>query len=714
MSQKGRRRLSLTCIVIGALALSLAVPLAYLDRNVFEPQGFADNAAQTLQNDAVRGELSAEITSALVAADPQAVSFVPLIRSVSDTVLKSSQAASLMRRAAVETHNAVFSQTKGSVIIDLANVGVIAFEFLKTQDAKLGRDLSQPQQIALKLSDRSLTLSAVRAAEAVRLLAFVLPLLALALFAAALVIDRHDRRHAALNIGIAMLLVGTLTYAGSLIVRAFVVYGADGSQRDVAAGIYDAFMGSFVLWAGGVALAGAIVAASAASLGGRIEPADIPAFLWGRITREPDRQWKLVVGALALVLVGIWIIGDPIGAVRFVTVAFGSWLIFAGAVTLLRLVIGPEPDDLPRTRAMRRSLIPALVASVVVVIGTATILGSTIDSRARPEPKVNDNPGCNGFVELCDRRLDEVTLAATHNSESSAQALFLNPNHGIDIASQLELGVRGLLIDAYLGQRNDEGTVRTDLAPKAVDAVEAKIGVDGLAAAQRLAGSVAFGPVAGDTELYLCHVLCELGALKAVDVFREIRDWMDRNPREVLMIVIEDAAPTADIKRELEAGGLAELASAVPIRAGLPTPTLRELIDSGRRLLVMAEDKGDATGWYRRAFEVLQETPFAFTSPAQLELESSCRVNRGGTRPPLFLVNHWVESYPPRPRDATIVNEREFILRRARECARIRDRTPTLIAVDFVERGDLIGAVDVLNGVSEGAGGTSSGTPQTP
>jgi cob(I)alamin adenosyltransferase len=163
------------------------------------------------------------------------------------------------------------------------------------------------------------------------------------------------------------------------------------------------------------------------------------------------------------------------------------------------------------------------------------------------------------------------------------------------------------------------------------------------------------------------------------------------------MIVIEDAAPTADIKRGLEEGGLAELASAVPITAGEPTPTLRSLIDSVRRLLVMAEDKGDATGWYRRAFDVLQETPFAFTSTAQLERPDSCRPNRGGTRPPLFLVNHWVENYPPRPRDASVVNEREFIVRRARECARIRDRTPTLIAVDFVERGNLIGAVDELN-----------------
>ncbi len=53
----------------------------------------------------------------------------------------------------------------------------------------------------------------------------------------------------------------------------------------------------------------------------------------------------------------------------------------------------------------------------------------------------------------------------------------------------------------------------------------------------------------------------------------------------------------------------------------------------------------------------MQETPFAFTSVGLLRSPTSCRPNRGGTTPPLFLMNHWVESYPPRPRDADVVNK---------------------------------------------------------
>lgn len=711
MSPATRRRVSVACIIAGTIALLVGLPFAYLDRNVFEARGFAGNVAASLQDDAVREQVTNDISDALVSADPQAVSFLPVIRTVVDSLLASERSAAIVRAAAVETHNAVFSQSEGSVVIDLANLGIVALEFLGTQNPGLAAQLSRPREIALKVADRSLTSDAIERADRVRTLAAILPPLAVLLFGTALLIV-PNRRRAALDVGTAIFVTGVLLFAAYLIVGGVLLLGSEGLERDVISGIWDAFTRDFMLWCALLASAGGIVAAAAASVIGELDPARLPQLLWGRITREPDATWKLVLGAVALILVGAAIIADPLGAVRLGAGVFGAWLVFAGTVTLLRLLIGPDVD-LPldvSARKLRRRLLPAVLAGLAIVGGGALLFGLVLDSRARPDPVVSASTGCNGFDELCDRPLSDVTLPATHNSESSAQALFLNPNHGIDIRSQLELGVRGLLIDAYLGQRNEQGTVRTDLAPKAVEAAEAQIGPEGLAAAQRLAGSVAFGPIAGGKQLYLCHVLCELGAVEADDAFREIRDWMELNPRELLVIIIEDAAPTADIKRELEQSGLAELASDEPIEAGEPAPTLRTLIDSGRRLIVAAEEKGDPSGWYRRAFELFQETPYGFTTTSELGREGSCAANRGGLGRPLFLVNHWVEAYPPRPRDASVVNERGFITRRARRCEAARDATPTLIAVDFVERGDLIGAVDELNGLSR----TASGAPAAP
>jgi hypothetical protein len=136
-------------------------------------------------------------------------------------------------------------------------------------------------------------------------------------------------------------------------------------------------------------------------------------------------------------------------------------------------------------------------------------------------------------------------------------------------------------------------------------------------------------------------------------------------------------------------------------------PTLREMIDRNQRVVLLAEEKAGAAPWYHPAYEAItQETPYSFSRPAQLTdpstLGATCRPNRGPAEgAPMFLVNHWITTDPaPRPSNAADVNAYEPLLRRLRECRRIRDHIPNLVAVDFYRQGDLLRAVDALNGVS--------------
>ena len=63
-------------------------------------------------------------------------------------------------------------------------------------------------------------------------------------------------------------------------------------------------------------------------------------------------------------------------------------------------------------------------------------------------------------------------------------------------------------------------------------------------------------------------------------------------------------------------------------------------------------------------------------------------------------MNHWISTDPiPLPSNAAKVNAYDPLLRRARECQRMRKHLPNLIAVNFYRRGDLFGVVDTLNGV---------------
>ena len=52
---------------------------------------------------------------------------------------------------------------------------------------------------------------------------------------------------------------------------------------------------------------------------------------------------------------------------------------------------------------------------------------------------------------------------------------------------------------------------------------------------------------------YLCHGFCELGARPLADALRDIRDFLVENPGEVVLIVIEDYVPPADIARGVRA-----------------------------------------------------------------------------------------------------------------------------------------------------------------
>ena len=81
-------------------------------------------------------------------------------------------------------------------------------------------------------------------------------------------------------------------------------------------------------------------------------------------------------------------------------------------------------------------------------------------------------------------------------------------------------------------------------------------------------------------------------------------------------------------------------------------------------------------------------------------LPASCKPNRGPAAAPVFLLNHWISTDPvPRPSDAKKVNAYDPLLQRARECQRLRDHVPNLVAVNFYRQGDLFRVVDTLNGV---------------
>ena len=195
--------------------------------------------------------------------------------------------------------------------------------------------------------------------------------------------------------------------------------------------------------------------------------------------------------------------------------------------------------------------------------------------------------------------------------------------------------------------------------------------------------------------VYMGHGFCELGATSLVETLGRMRDFLVANPGEILIIVIQDEGVTPeDIAKCFEESGLIDFVYRGPVTG--PWPTLREMVESDQRVVVMAENNSAGVPWYHQAFEVMQETPYTFKDTT----EFSEKPNRGGPGGTLLLMNHWIESTPmPKPSNAEVVNAYDFLLRRARRCQAVRGKLPNLVAVDFYATGDLIRVTRTLNGI---------------
>jgi len=328
------------------------------------------------------------------------------------------------------------------------------------------------------------------------------------------------------------------------------------------------------------------------------------------------------------------------------------------------------------------------------VIALTSIL-TTADAR---NPHAAGGNGCNGSIKLCDRALDEVAFGATHNSYAGANYKgFLFPEQDNKIPQQLEAGVRGLWIDTYYGIPGKRVYTDTSkLDPALIAQIRQTLGKKFYEAGNRLRAQIAKPPADAKPRIYLCHGFCELGAVDAKKTFEEIAEFMAENPREVLIIDIEDYTTPEDTQALIEKTGLADYIYKGP--QGPPWPTLQEMIDSGGRILLVAEHMEGGADWYRRFATTMQETPFQFKKPADM----SCRGGRGSRSTTIFLINNWIDTDPtPKPSNAAVVNARDFLVKRANKCERQRDRFPNLLNVDFYKQGDLFGALDELNGVHE-------------
>ena len=696
---------SVVLIVLGALLLVAGTVAFYAREQVIDRRAFADRAVEALDEDELREVVGREIVAyAVDRGSSDLVAARPLLESVVGTLMQTEPFRRVFRAAAAEANRAFFDRDRENVLFDLGDAAEIVEFGLRSVNPKLAKQLPEnlkPDLLTLRRGEFAGT--TLEVADHVRVFGIVLPLAALAMFAAAVALA-PDRRVAVLRAGISVGVSGAVLAIGLLILRARTLAGVHGEDeltdedvRGAVGGLMDAFLGDLLVWALLLALLGLVIGAAAAAL----DPEDVeaPARRLRRLAKRPRAGWARVARGAAALGLGIFVVLNPTLAVQIAAVVGGAFLTFFGASEVLAPLQRAGQSQAEARRVRGRALVGAGAVGVLLV-GAATALALVVTS-SDPAPSLAQEPvpsgKCNGAFAACELRLNEAVFAGTHNSFSAADSPgWFIPNQRRTIPRQLQDGIRLFLIDPHWGVQGSDGHVRTDFASegRSRNRVAKSLPPNVLAAAERLVGRIGIGEdTRGPRDVWLCHTVCELGATRMVDSLTQIRTFLEANRGEVVILFIEPYVPPAEIAKTFRRARLDRYVATLD--RDEPLPTLGELVRTNRRVIVFTEKDADGTvPWYLDGFSFVQDTPLGAKKIGQL----SCKLERGDADSPMLMLNHWADVFPPQRSANRPFQTERFILERAHECARLRGLPASLIAVDHYDQGALVDAVGVLNG----------------
>jgi hypothetical protein len=693
-----RRLVSAVLIVLALFVAAAGMVLLHIRTEVLTADRFADRVADSARAESVRGLLANVITTDVIErAQPDAIVARPVIEGIVASVVGSSAMRPLLRAAAREAYESLVAGEGQEVVLGLSDAAVLAIATLRRVDPEIAKAIPEDaEQAAVDLGRQEAPIGILKHAESLRLAGLLIPASAVGLLVGGVLLA-PSRRRAVGRAGLAVAGAGALVAIVLPLGRRFVVARTPERVRDGSGAVWDAFVAGLSTWA--LAAVGAGLAVWLAARG-RLEAdaiVDAARATLNRATRAPGGAREAALRGGLLIGTGVLVALTWPTLIRIAALSLAALIVIQG-VELLLHALTPAPRaggvsaEAMRDR-VRRVRAPSMAAGVVAAV-IAAGGGAFLATRGAPAHGPDRVTECNGSAELCDRPVNEVVFAATHNSMSAAEEpgwLLAEQTGGI--AAQLDFGIRGLLIDTWYGVEGSRG-VSTDFYRSGVDrrALVAEYGEDTVSAVERLRGRLGFAQRDIDAGVYLCHIACEIGATPLDDGLRAIRAFLDREPGEVLILVLQDQISPQDTRRAFLRSGLREHVATV--RPGNPWPTLGEMINAGERVLVLSENATDPEiPWILPAFEVTEETPYDVRSAAGLD----CRPNRGGTGRPFLLLNHWIAAAIPSVKDATRINRRQVLLERARLCEGERGQRPNLLAVNFYEQGDLLEVVDELN-----------------
>jgi hypothetical protein len=687
--------------LLGVLLIAFSAVGWWLSTRVLDAEGFADVVTKTSQREEVRGYIADQATLRLARTSNFVSAARPIVADAVSQAFTVQPVQEAIRDFATRAHEQIFASADARrVNVSSAQAAVTVRSALATINPSLARKVPENLLSATTTISQSSTIDVlVKTSRWVEDL--YIPMFLIGVMLVVLVIWKaRDRVHAIRATGIMLAVAGALLLGIGVATPAFANAAAtnDPGRGEAVAQLIDVLVGRLVGAGKTMVVIGIALALAPGHDGGDLRHRWARAQAWFA-THHPRRRWRFV-GGLGLVTAGALLLTVPSALLSALLAMAAVLVVYVGIVVCLR-ASGVLVTDHTIKPIHKREVALVLAAMIAGVAVTATAAVALVDANTEtPQAKPTDQ-GCNGYIELCALAVNQIVWPASHNAMSSSAYNFLGAEHTITVPEQLNAGARFLMLDAYYGY-DDGGLVRTNLAGGVDRAtLRAEHGAHAVQELDRIGALTGAADTSGaKQDVYFCHDLCELGAVRASEVLGNIRDFLDQNLTDVVIIDIEDYVQPRDFKQALEDAGLLDRVW-VPKQPGR-WPSLYDMVvpknasaeQNPRRLVVMFEKHKSPYKWLLNTYEVSEETGFTYKSAAHFD----CAPKRGGTGKSFFIVNHWIQpGGAPDPLLAAKTNSSKTITGRVATCIAQRHKIPNAIAVNFTASGDLYKTVRTLN-----------------
>ncbi|GKY93630.1 hypothetical protein MPSEU_000330400 [Mayamaea pseudoterrestris] len=278
----------------------------------------------------------------------------------------------------------------------------------------------------------------------------------------------------------------------------------------------------------------------------------------------------------------------------------------------------------------------------------------------------SENDCCNGVDTICDLSVSQVLFAGLHNAYSSVEDGFLLAgNHEYSLEYALQAGFRAINVD--LGNCNGE--------------------------------------------LTLVHTKCELGRRDPYTVFEHINLFLDKHPRDLLLIPIQ---VNNDVDEPVDLWEFYSILSSIDgfvdrmyvHNETLYWPTMRELIELDKRIIVFVYNAqvscryaGSCPAGLHDWFLYASETVYEFASVDDVtDAAVACPYDRGDEGyVDFYALNMFVSDPLPSRASSQVINQPDFLQSHLATCESVVARNASVIFIDFWEEGNLVDLVQTHN-----------------